>query len=260
MNPFGIIGLLLALSGVLFVVLSSDVSPAALWDLSSFVLVLGGTLGMTLVSSAPEDLLAALKLYGRAFQRSSARYGELINLFVELAEQARRDGLLSLEERVSQLDAPFIQKGLQLLVDGTDPALVREMLETDIDQLAGRHARRYGVFDTAGGYAPTMGMMGTVIGIVFTLANLSTPEQIGAQIAIAFITTLYGIILANFFFLPIGGRLKKMSATEVSEWELALVGLMSVQAGDNPQVVRQKLEAFLPVNGRGVEVVTEPEA
>lgn len=253
MNPLALGGMLIALGGIVFVIIAAGSSPAALWDLSSFVLVLGGTIGITMMTLPAEDVITALKLMGRAFGNADAKYQETIALFVELAEQARKDGLLSLEERISRIDNPFIQKGMQLLVDGTDPALIRQMLEMDIEQMESRHARRYGVLETMGGYAPTMGMLGTVIGIIFTLANLTTPDEIGAKVAIAFITTLYGALFANFIFLPIGGRLKQMSKLEVSERELALEGMLAVQAGDNPQIVRQKLEAFLPVGARNWE-------
>jgi chemotaxis protein MotA len=256
MSPLAIIGLLLALGGVVFVVIVSGTSPMALWDLSSFVLVLGGTVGITMMSTPSDDVITAMKLMGRAFGNADAKYQETITLFVELAEQARREGLLSLEERVNRIDNPFIKKGMQLLVDGTDPNLLRQMLELDIEQLESRHARQYGVLETMGAYAPTMGMLGTVIGIVFTLANLTTPDEIGAKVAIAFITTLYGALFANFIFLPIGGRLKRMSKVEISERELALEGMLAVQAGDNPQIVRQRLEAFLPVKGR--DALTQP--
>jgi chemotaxis protein MotA len=258
MSPLAVIGFLIALGGVGFVVVVAGSSPMALWDLSSFVLVLGGTVGITMMTTPSEDVITAMKLLGRAFGNADAKYQETISLFVELAEQARREGLLSLEERVNRIDNPFIKKGMQLLVDGTDPNLLRQMLELDIDQLESRHARRYGVLETMGAYAPTMGMLGTVIGIVFTLANLTTPEEIGAKVAIAFITTLYGALFANFIFLPIGGRLKRMSKLEVSERELALEGMLAVQAGDNPQIVRQKLEAFLPVKVRGALLQAEP--
>ncbi len=253
MNPLALGGLLLALGGIAYVIVAAGSSPAALWDLSSFVLVLGGTVGITMMTMPAEDVITALKLLGRAFGNANAKYDEIIQLFVELAEQARKDGLLSLEERIARIDNPFIQKGLQLLVDGTDPNLIRQMLELDIEQLESRHARRYQVLETMGGYAPTMGMLGTVIGIIFTLANLTTPDEIGAKVAIAFITTLYGALFANFLFLPIGGRLKQMSKLEVSEWELALEGMLAIQAGDNPQIVKQKLEAFLPVGARNQE-------
>jgi chemotaxis protein MotA len=257
MSPLAIIGLFVALGGIAFVVAAAGTNPLALWDLSSFVLVLGGTVGITIMTTPSEDLIRAVKLMGRAFGNADTKYQETINLFVELAEQARREGLLSLEERISRIDNPFIKKGMQLLVDGTDPNLIRQMLELDIDQLESRHARQYGVLETMGAYSPTMGMLGTVIGIVFTLANLTTPEEIGAKVAIAFITTLYGALFANFVFLPIGGRLKRMSKLEISERELALEGMLAVQAGDNPQIVRQRLEAFLPVKVRDVLLQTE---
>ncbi len=250
MSPLALVGLLMALGGVAFVVVVAGTSPMALWDLSSFVLVLGGTVGITFMTSPTDDVITAMKLMGRAFGNADPKYIDTISLFVELAEQARREGLLSLEERISRIDDKFIKKGMQLLVDGTDPNLIRQMLELDIDQLASRHARRYGTLETMGAYAPTMGMLGTVIGIVFTLSNLTTPEEIGSKVAIAFITTLYGALFANFIFLPIGGRLKRMSQAEVSERELAMEGMLSVQAGDNPQIVRQKLEAFIPAKVR----------
>lgn len=250
MSPLAIVGLLLALGGVVFVVIVAGSSPAALWDLSSFVLVLGGTVGVTMMTSPTEDVITAMKLLARAFGNADPKYVDTINLFVELAEQARREGLLSLEERISRIDDKFIKKGMQLLVDGTDPNLIRQMLELDIDQLGVRHSRRYGTLELMGAYAPTMGMLGTVIGIIFTLSNLTTPDEIGAKVAIAFITTLYGALFANFIFLPIAGRLKRMSQAEVSERELAMEGMLSIQAGDNPQIVRQKLEAFVPVGLR----------
>ena len=253
MNPLALGGLLIAFGGIVFVIIMAGSSPAALWDLSSFVLVLGGTIGITMMTLPSEDVIIALKLFGKAFANADAKYQETINLFVELAEQARKDGLLSLEERIAHIDNPFIQKGMQLLVDGTDPNLIRQMLEMDIEQLSSRHARRYSVLETMGAYAPTMGMLGTVIGIIFTLANLTTPDEIGAKVAIAFITTLYGALFANFIFLPVGGRLKQISKLEVSERELALEGMLAVQAGDNPQIVKQKLEAFLPVGARNIQ-------
>lgn len=250
MNPFALGGFALAIVGMVYVVIAAGSSPSALWDPSSFVLVFGGTVGVTMLSIPAGDVMAALKVLPRGFGGSDAKYEEIIALFVELAEQARREGLLSLEERIGRIDNPFIRKGMQLLVDGTDPNVIRDMLELDISQLEARHARRYGVLETMGAYAPTMGMLGTVTGIVFTLANLTTPDQIGAQVSLAFITTLYGALFANFLFLPLGGRLKRISKIEVSERELALEGMMAVQAGDNPQIVRQKLEAFLPVGMR----------
>jgi chemotaxis protein MotA len=250
MSPLAIIGLLVALGGLVFVVIASGANPMGLWDLPSFTLVLGGTIGITMMTTPTEDVITALKLFARAFGNADPKFEDTIGLFVELAEQARREGLLSLEERVTRIESTFIKKGMQLLVDGTDPALIRQMLELDIDQLASRHARRYGTIETMGAYAPTMGMIGTVVGLVFTLGNLSSPDEIGSQVALAFITTLYGSLFSNFIFMPVSGRLKRMSATEVSERELAMEGMLAIQAGDNPQIVRQKLEAFIPVKSR----------
>jgi chemotaxis protein MotA len=178
---------------------------------------------------------------------------ELVSLFVRLAERARREGLLALEGEAAEVTDHTLKKGLLLVVDGTDPELVREIMESDVAAMAERHEGRYAMFEAAGGFAPTMGIIGTVMGLVNVLSHLDKPDELGKSIATAFIATLYGVLSANVFWLPVGQRLKQRNKEEVALRELAVEGVLAVQAGDNPRVVREKLESFLPMELRGEE-------
>src|SRR6185437_9061103 len=161
--------------------------------------------------------------------------------------------LLALEQETDGLDA-FIKKGVMMVVDGSDPSLVRDVLEGEISATEQRHKKGIGLMEAMGGFAPTMGIIGTVMGLVNVLSHLDDPSELGHSIAGAFIATLYGVLSANVFWLPIGERLKQRNKEEVALKTLAVEGVLSVQAGDNPRVVREKLEAFLPMELRG-----EPE-
>ena len=184
---------------------------------------------------------------------------------VGYAERARRDGLLALEEELEQIDDEYLKKGLQLVVDGTDPDLVRDILEAEIEGMTARHRKGAEPFDKAGGFAPTMGIIGTVMGLVHVLGNLSQPNTLGPAISGAFIATLYGVGSANVIFLPVAGRLQGLSNEEIDLRTLTVEGVLAIQAGDNPRVVADKLAAFLPPgegeasgNGEGAEVREMP--
>jgi chemotaxis protein MotA len=178
---------------------------------------------------------------------------ERVSLLVSLAEQARREGLLALDAKLSEIEDEFTRKGLQLVVDGSDPALVREVLEAEIDGMAARHAAGASPFEKAGGFAPTMGIIGTVMGLVHVLENLSAPATLGPSISTAFIATLMGVGSANVIFLPVAARLKAISKEEIELRSLTLEGILSVQAGDNPRIVAEKLISFVPPGERDVE-------
>jgi chemotaxis protein MotA len=169
-----------------------------------------------------------------------------VELLVSLAEQARREGLLALDTKVDQIEDEFTKKGLQLVVDGVDPELVRDILEAEIDGMAARHATGAAPFEKAGGFAPTMGIIGTVMGLVHVLENLAAPATLGPSISSAFIATLMGVGSANVVFLPIASRLKALSSEEIELRTLTLDGILSVQAGDNPRVVADKLSSYVP--------------
>ncbi len=203
----------------------------ALVNLPSFMIVMGGTLG-TVTASFPLDRVTQMgKIIGVAFRQDASSERALVSLFVKLADRARREGLLALETEAS-----------------------------DVAAMSERHEGKFAMFEAAGGFAPTMGIIGTVMGLVNVLSHLDKPEELGHAIAGAFIATLYGILFANVFFLSIAQRLKQRNKEEVARRTLAVEGVLAVQAGDNPRVVREKLDAFLPMHERGEEVAAEGEA
>jgi chemotaxis protein MotA len=180
--------------------------------------------------------------------------GARVKTLVSFAERARKDGLLALEEEIDAIDEPFMRKGMQLIVDGTDPDLLREILESEIDAMAARHKAGYQVFEKAGGLAPTIGVLGTVVSLVHVLSNLSAPETLGPAISAAFIATLYGVGSANVVYFPVCYSLQMLSGKEVDERSLVLEGILAIQAGDNPRMVQQKLLSYLaPADRDAVE-------
>jgi len=217
----------------------------ALFAPTAAMIVFGGTIGATITNFPKSDLLAAVKMTRMLLFLKLPNEVDLIEQIVQLAEKARREGILYLENMMEQLEDPFMRKGVQLIVDGTDPELVRNILETEIYTLQERQEAGAGVFEAAGGYAPTMGIIGTVMGLVHVLSNLSEPERLGPSIAMAFIATLYGVSSANIVWLPIAGKLKNLSKKESRVRELMLEGLISLQAGNNPILIRERLTAFL---------------
>jgi chemotaxis protein MotA len=229
----------------------------ALLNLPSAMIVFGGTIGTIIVAFPLERVTKLGKVLGVAFRQEATSDRELVSLFVRLAERARREGLLALETEAQTIEDSSIKKGVLLVVDGTDPELVREIMEADVAAMSERHEGNFAMFAAGGGFAPTMGIIGTVMGLVNVLSHLDKPDELGKSIATAFIATLYGVLSANVFWLPIGERLKQRNKEEVGRRTLAVEGVMAVQAGDNPRVVREKLEAFLPIALRGEEEPAE---
>lgn len=216
-------------------------------NLAAFLIIFGGTLGATTITVGLAEILRLPALCRRAVEvnrlQSSAR---IIEILVGLSQKARREGILSLQDEVERnIDDPFLVNGLQLVIDGADEAIVREVLQTEIERMRQRHRSGSHVFQTMGGYSPTMGIIGTVMGLVNVLQQLgSNTEEMGKGIALAFIATLYGIMFANLFFLPIGGNLKAKSDQEVFLREVMLEGILGIQAGQNPFILDQRLRAY----------------
>jgi chemotaxis protein MotA len=182
----------------------------------------------------------------RAFTAKVPTSGELVDAVVALAERARREGLLALEDAAKSVADPFLRRGLEMAIDGTDPEELGEILHGEVG--AKRKADKAGakIFADMGGYAPTIGIIGTVLGLVHVLSSLSDPSKLGELIAGAFVATLWGVMLANVVFLPTGNRLKRISELECEQMELAIEGVMAIQAGANPRLVAQKLKSLLP--------------
>jgi chemotaxis protein MotA len=244
------IGIAVAFGGLAMGALMEGASPAAFLNIPALLIVLGGTFGVTLAGTTIEKMKLIPVLYKKAMAGDKPEMAEQLELLVGFAERARREGLLALDEEVAELDDEFTRKGLQLVVDGTDPELVREILENEIDGMIGRHHAAVSPFEKAGGFAPTMGIIGTVMGLVHVLENLDAPATLGPAISGAFIATLYGVGSANVIFLPTANRLKAMSSEEVELRSMTLEGILSIQAGDNPRVVADKLLSFIPPDER----------
>jgi chemotaxis protein MotA len=228
-------------------------SPAAFFNIPALLIVMGGTFGATFAGTTIEKMKLIPTLFKKAMNADKPDMSAQLELLVGFAERARREGLLALDEEVAELDDQFTRKGLQLVVDGTDPELVREILENEIDGMAGRHHAAVSPFEKAGGFAPTMGIIGTVMGLVHVLENLDQPATLGPAISGAFIATLYGVGSANVVFLPTANKLKALSAEEIELRSMTLEGILSIQAGDNPRVVADKLLSFIPPSERAAD-------
>ncbi len=246
-SVFGIIFGLVALIGGF---MTEEGNPGSLVSFSAAIIVFGGTFGATAASFKLEDVKTIPTLIKIVMTTRKFEVNDLIVTLVGFAEKARREGLLCLERETASIDDDFLRQGIQLVVDGTDPALVRDILETQIDFMDQRHKIGADIFESAGGYSPTMGIIGTVMGLVQVLGNLSEPDKLGGAIASAFIATLYGVCSANVIWLPIGHKLKLKSKQERFMKEVALEGILSIQAGDNPSIVGEKLRAFLSAKVR----------
>ncbi len=250
MKAITAIGIGGAFGVLLLAVLMEGGSPAALLNIPALLIVGGGTLAATAASTSLENLKAVPALYRIAFKGSTVDHAAAARRMLALAEKARREGLLALESDLDSLDDPYARKGLQLVVDGADSELVRAVLQAEIDGLAQRHAAKADVFTTAGGFAPTLGILGTVMGLVHVLENLSSPSELGHSIATAFLATLYGVGSANLIYLPVANKLKELSAEELAYREMLVEAILSIQAGDNPRLLAEKLEVFLPPERR----------
>ncbi|MEM7681084.1 MAG: MotA/TolQ/ExbB proton channel family protein [Planctomycetota bacterium] len=222
-------------------------------DIPSVVLVFGASITVLFFCYPARNLTKFPSAVKRAFFAKSQPIEQLIEDMVGYAEIARRDGILSLENTMKDVQDPFIVQGIQMAVDGTDPELIEQVLESDLDNVVERHDSSRGMFDAVGKYAPAMGMIGTLIGLVAMLSDLSDPASIGAGLAVALLTTLYGSVVANALALPLSDRLARRSSEEVLYKTIIIKGVMSIQSGDNPRIVEQKLRTFLPPSQRPVE-------
>jgi chemotaxis protein MotA len=244
------IGIGLACAGLLLGAMMEGSQIGSFLDPPAILIVFGGTFGATLASTSLESMKRIPSLYKRAMSAEHHDLSGRVEVLVSLAEKARREGLLALESGIADLDDEFTRKGLQLVVDGTEPEVILQVLENEIDGASGRAAADRAIFEKAGGFAPTMGILGTVLGLVHVLQNLDQPSTLGPAISGAFIATLYGVASANVVFLPVAAKLHHIAEAETALRELTIEGLLAIQAGDNPRVVADKLEAFVPPEER----------
>ncbi len=225
-------------------------------NIPSIAIVVGGGTAAVMVCFPMPQVIGAMKVVKNAFMPQTLRTENIVSTIVSFAEKARREGLLTLEEDAAELDNDFLQKAIQLVVDGTDPELVRDILEIELAFLEDRHRLGREIFEQLGAFLPAFGMIGTLIGLIAMLANLDDPSSIGGGMAVALLTTFYGAVLANFVALPIAKKLGIRSQEEVLMRQVIVEGVLSIQNGENPRIVHEKLKAFFPSNmrkGEGAE-------
>ncbi len=215
------------------------------FDPPSVAVVLGGMFSGFLVSFPLAQVLGMGKVVGKTVKGMDFNVEQIIKKIIELANIARKDGLLALEEAVSDINDDFLQRGVMLVVDGTDPELVKTIMETEIENLSERHGKSKSMFDALGSLGPAFGMIGTLIGLVIMLQNLDDPSSIGPAMATALLTTFYGSVLANLIFIPMATKLGLKSNEEVLVRSIMVEGLLSIQAGENPRIIEEKLKVFL---------------
>lgn len=234
-----------AYGALLLAVLMEGGSPASLINLPAALIVFGGTVAATAASTTWPVLKSSVTLALLSFRGQDLDHRGTVDQMVSLAEKARREGLLALENDLEEIDDDYTRKGLQLVVDGGDSDLVRMVLQSDTDGMSQRHARGAGMYVAAGGYSPTLGILGTVMSLVHVLENLNSPASLGHSIAGAFLATLYGVSFANLILLPIATKLRDMTTQELVHRDLILEAILAIQAGDNPRLLRERLETFL---------------
>ena len=230
-------------------------SPLALVGPSAFLIIVGGLFGALTISFGLGGVLKLPSYFIKALGAPNHNPTALVELFINFAEKARREGLLSLEEELNaDLSGkdydPLIKRGLSMVVDGIDAALIEKIFENEINEFEERQKQPIALLEAAGGFCPTIGIIGTVLGLISVLGNLNEPEKLGESIAVAFIATLYGVGFANLIFLPTGNKLKGILKAEIAQKSLILDGVISIQAGDNPRIVREKLIAYIDEDKR----------
>lgn len=253
MDLASIIGLVLCLALCIYGIIDSGGSVAALGhfaDLPSALITFGGAFCSALAANSIAEYVAGLKSFTLIFKAQTVNTKEMIQKIIDLSNVARKEGLLSLEEAAGDLNDDFLKKGILLIVDGTDPDLVRGIMETELVSIEARHKKKISFWEDLGSNGPAWGMIGTLIGLVNMLYDMEDASKIGPSMAVALITTLYGSLLANWICTPVANKLKMYNAQEIELKEIMIEGLLSVQAGENPRVIEEKLKSFLAPKDR----------
>ncbi|MBQ6537785.1 MAG: MotA/TolQ/ExbB proton channel family protein [Eubacterium sp.] len=248
-------GLLGCAAAVVYGIVSGDQGFAALgnfWDMPSFLIVVVGALMCMLIQSdGIGGWVASLKSFMIGVKPPTYDIAEVIHKIIDLANVARKEGLLQLEEAAGDIDNEFMKKGIMLIVDGTDQELVSSILESEIGAINARHSQKCGFWEAFAGMGPAWGMIGTLIGLINMLKLLDDPSSIGPNMAVALITTLYGSLIANWLCIPMATKLRAINSKEIMMMNIISEGILSIQAGENPRVIEEKLKSFLAPADRG---------
>jgi chemotaxis protein MotA len=250
-DPAAILGLVAALGAIFGAMIMEGGNPAAIFLPAPLLLVFLGSLGAGLAGGTVPAMMSAFKWLVYSFTAKKPDDEAVVEPLVKMAEKARREGLLALESEMETVQDPFMRKGLQMAVDGTDPDDLYDILTAEVKAKKASAAVGTGFWTDLGGYSPTIGIIGTVIGLIHVLENLSQPDKLGELIASAFVATLWGVLSANVMFLPWGKRIKYLAATEAARMELIIDGVLAIQAGANPRVVATKLRSKMTPPGPG---------
>lgn len=247
MDLASILGLSICFGLVIFgIVFGNDFSVIMHFlDLPSALITLGGAFCCIMASDSIPNFVAGLKSIKLIFKNSTQNTPDVIKKIIDLSNVARKEGLLSLEEAAGELDDAFLKKGILLIVDGTDPELVRGIMETEMISIDDRHKGKIHFWEDLGAMGPAWGMIGTLVGLVNMLYNMDDPSSIGPSMAVALLTTLYGSLLANWICAPTASKMKAHNAEEIMGKQIIIEGLLSIQAGENPRVIEEKLKSFL---------------
>jgi chemotaxis protein MotA len=253
-------GVVVALGGILGGLILDGGKVTELKQVTAFMIVLGGTIGAVMLTTPLEVLIGAIKKLGSIFFEKAQPVAETIEEIVRHATQARKQGIVSLEQEAAKIEDPFLRKALNLAVDGMEMNQIRSIMELEIELMEQRGEAEAKAFETAGGYSPTMGIIGAVMGLMQVMKNLANIDEVGRGIAAAFVATVYGLIAANIFFLPAGGKLKARLHREVQLRELMLQGVLAIVEGLNPKLIRTRLDAYLVQPASKAKPAPEPKA
>ncbi len=246
-----VLGFVMSLGCILGSVVLEHGNIMSYFNISAAMIVFGGSFGVLMVCYPLSVVKSMPKVLMHALREPQHNVAGLIQEFVRLAERARKEGLLALEAEAANLTDPLLRKGITLVVDGTDPEVVRGVMEIEIAAREARHEVGIGACEALGGFAPTLGIMGTVMGMIHILAHIASASEMSASIAVAFTATLYGVGSANLFWLPLASKLKRRAAAEGEMSALIVDGVAAIQAGDNPRIVHEKLAGYMaPVKGK----------
>jgi len=253
-------GVVVALGGILGGLILDGGKVTELKQVTAFMIVIGGTVGAVMLTTPLEVLIGAIKKLGSIFFEKAQPVAETIEEIIRQATQARKQGIVSLEQEAAKIQDPFLRKALNLAVDGMEMNQIRSIMELEIELMEQRGEAEAKAFEAAGGYSPTMGIIGAVMGLMQVMKNLANIDEVGRGIAAAFVATVYGLIAANIFFLPAGGKLKSRLRKEVQLRELMLQGVLAIVEGLNPKLIRTRLDAYLVQPATKAKAAPEPKA
>lgn len=247
MDPITLIGSVVALIIIFAVMIIEGGSPTSILLVAPLLLVFGGTIAVGAAGVSTRLWISSFKAAGKSLINKPPAYGQTLKDIISCAEIARREGLLALEERTAEIEDDLLRQGLELAIDGTDPADLQDILQSELHSRTVHSTREAKLFSDMGGYAPTIGIIGTILGLVTVLSQLDNPDELGHLIAAAFVAAMWGVLSANVFWLPLGNKMKLDSDLMAAQGEVVIEGILAIQAGANPRMVDQRLRALMPV-------------